>query len=159
MVESGCSEMSPGICLPLSGFPLFSAPLLQTEFPAAQGAYSPIAEKKNPRAHSYWMGLGHVPIPEPIPGPISLRQADGRGLCHRIPSEAGKWADPKAENGSVCLSRGTQGLLLEEGVEDAGQTLPLAWRSTLQAPWALGKVKSLSSSAFLLPGDFLPSYK
>lgn len=35
------------------------------------------------------MGLGHVPIPEPIPGKTGVRQAGGRGLCHRIPSEAG----------------------------------------------------------------------
>lgn len=35
------------------------------------------------------MGLGHVPIPEPIPGQTGVRQAGGQGLCHRIPSEAG----------------------------------------------------------------------
>lgn len=99
MAESWCSELLPGICPPY--FPILCVGIilspqpsptlegrwLQTEGPTAQ--HLPTSCSKNPRAHSHWMGLGHVPIPEPIPGQTGVRQAGGRGLCHRIPSEAG----------------------------------------------------------------------
>lgn len=86
-----------------------------------------------------------MPIPQPIPGPTGVRQADGLDLCHGLPSEAAK------TERVACP---------EEGAGDTEQTLPLASCFTLEAPWPLGKVKSISSLAFLSPGDcFLSFYK
>lgn len=65
--------------------------LPQTELPAAQGLF-PSSCSKYPRAHAHWMGLGHVPIPQPIPEPTGVRWV---GLYPRLPSEAGGLRGPE----------------------------------------------------------------
>lgn len=80
--------------------------LPQTELPAVQGLF-PSSGGEYPRAHSHWMGLGHVPIPQPIPGPAGVRQVMGGPV-----SQVGGLRGPK-DLERESLSRGTQTLSQE----------------------------------------------
>lgn len=51
-----------------------------------------------------------MPIPQPSPGPTGVRQADGLGLCHGLPSEAAGLARPEDRAGVLIQRKGQETL-------------------------------------------------
>lgn len=88
---------------------------------------------KYSRAHSHWTRLDHVPIPQPIPGAMGVGQADGRDLCHRLPSVAGELGGPK-DGAWECLSGGTRSSYEGRGLERLSSLFPWPWASPLRPP-------------------------